>query len=67
VAGVRNVQVYVVSQIGQPIEAPAAVDIQVVADDLESARSEGICIARQVLDQLPNVWQGVMRREFRLY
>jgi S-adenosylmethionine synthetase len=67
VAGVHNVQVYLVSQIGQPIDTPAAVDIQVVADDMESVRSEGICIARQVLDQLPNVWQGVMRREFRLY
>lgn len=67
VAGVRNVQVYVVSQIGQPIDTPAAVDVQLVAGDLESARGESACIAKQVLDQLPNVWQGVMRREFSLY
>jgi S-adenosylmethionine synthetase len=67
VDGVRNVQVYVVSQIGQPIDTPAAVDIQLVAGDLESARSESECIAKRVLDQLPNVWQGVMRREFSLY
>jgi S-adenosylmethionine synthetase len=67
VPGVRSAQVYVVSQIGRPIDAPAAVDIQVVAGDLEQVQSECLCIAQQVLEQLPNVWQGVMRREFRLY
>jgi S-adenosylmethionine synthetase len=67
VAGVRNVQVYLVSQIGRPIDTPAAVDIQLVADDLEAARGEATCIAQQVLAQVPHLWQGVMRREFSLY
>jgi len=67
VAGVRNVQVYLVSQIGRPIDTPAAVDIQLVADDLEAARGDATCIAQQVLAQLSNLWQGVMRREFSLY
>jgi S-adenosylmethionine synthetase len=67
VAGVRNAQVYIVSQIGKPIDTEAIVDIQVVADDLDAARREGECIAQQVLAGLPNVWQGVMQREFSLY
>jgi S-adenosylmethionine synthetase len=67
VAGVQSAQVYVVSQIGRPIDTGAMVDIQVIAEDLDSARSEGACIAEQVLAQLPNVWRGVMQREFSLY
>jgi S-adenosylmethionine synthetase len=67
VPGVRNAQVYLVSQIGKPIDTEAVVDIQVVADDLDAAQREGECIAQQVLAGLPNVWQGVMRREFSLY
>jgi S-adenosylmethionine synthetase len=67
VPGVRNAQVYMVSQIGQPIDTDAVVDIQVVADDMEAARREGECIAQQVLAGLPNVWRGVMQREFSLY
>src|SRR5947209_14882200 len=61
VLGVHTVQVYLVSQIGRPIDTPAAVDIQVVADDFDTARSESACIAQHVLTQLPNLWQGVMR------
>jgi S-adenosylmethionine synthetase len=67
VPGVHNAQVYIVSQIGKPIDTEAVVDIQVVAEDLDAAQLEGECIAQQVLAGLPNVWQGVMRREFSLY
>jgi S-adenosylmethionine synthetase len=67
VPGVKNAQVYIVSQIGKPIDTDAIVNIQVVADDLDAAQTEGTCIAQDVLAQLPNVWQGVMRREFSLY
>jgi S-adenosylmethionine synthetase len=67
VPGVRNAQVYIVSQIGKPIDSDAIVNIQVVADDLVAAQTEGECIAQQVLAGLPSVWQGVMRREFSLY
>ena len=67
VPGVRNAQVYIVSQIGRPIDTDAIVNIQVVADDLDAAQTEGTCIARDVLAGLPNVWQGVMEREFSLY
>jgi S-adenosylmethionine synthetase len=67
VPGVRSAEVYLVSQIGRPIDTPAAVDLQLVADDLPQAREEAECIARDVLAHLPNVWQGVLRREYRLY
>jgi S-adenosylmethionine synthetase len=67
IPGVRAAQVCLVSQIGKPIESPLAVDIEVVAEDLESARIEAECIAQQTLVQLPNLWQRVMRREFSLY
>jgi len=67
VPGVGNAQVYIVSQIGKRIDTEAMVDIQVVAEDMEAAQREGECIAQQVLAGLPNVWQGVMRREFSLY
>jgi S-adenosylmethionine synthetase len=67
IAGVRTAQVYLVSQIGRPIDLPLTVDIQLVAENLESARAESECIAQATLAQLPNLWQGVMRREFSLY
>jgi S-adenosylmethionine synthetase len=67
VPGVKNAQVYIVSQIGKPIDTDANVNIQVVAEDLDTAQTEGTCIAREVLAGLPNVWRGVMEREFSLY
>jgi S-adenosylmethionine synthetase len=67
IPGVRTAQVYLVSQIGRPIDLPLTVEIQLVAENLESARAESECIAQATLAQLPNLWQGVMRREFSLY
>jgi S-adenosylmethionine synthetase len=67
VPGVQNAQVYIVSQIGKPIDTDAIVNIQVVAEDLDAAQTEGTCIAREVLAGLPQVWRGVMEREFSLY
>jgi S-adenosylmethionine synthetase len=63
----RNVQVYLVSQIGRPIDTDATVDIQVVADDLDVAQTEGTCIAREVLSELPTLWRRVQQREFSLF
>lgn len=67
VPGVQSAQVYIVSQIGKPIDTGARVDIQVIAEDIEAARSEGECIAQQVLTGLPEIWRGVMERQFSLY
>jgi S-adenosylmethionine synthetase len=67
VPGVQSAQVSLVSQIGKPIDTGAFVDIQVIAEDIATARSEGECIAQQVLAGLPDVWRGVMERKFSLY
>src|SRR5205085_7031513 len=40
VAGVQSAQVYIVSQIGKPIDTGAVADIQVIAEDVAAARSE---------------------------
>ena len=64
----QQVYVYLVSSIGVPITEPRAVNIELYGDcDVDKVRKSVESIAEEVINDLPNVWKGFVKREYQLW
>ncbi len=65
---IEQVYCYIVSQIGAPITEPKALNIEVFGNvDLNAVRSSIESIAAEVVETLPHVWKGFVKREYQLW
>ncbi|MFO7835570.1 MAG: methionine adenosyltransferase [Candidatus Thorarchaeota archaeon] len=63
-----QVYCYLVSQIGAPITEPSAVNIELYGDcDISKIRSSVESISEAVIEKLPHVWKGFVKREYQLW
>jgi S-adenosylmethionine synthetase len=63
-----QVYVYMVSQIGAPITEPQAINVELYGDcDVDAVRDSVDSITEEVINKLPYVWKGFMKREYQLW
>ncbi|NWF95542.1 MAG: methionine adenosyltransferase [Candidatus Thorarchaeota archaeon] len=63
-----QVYCYVVSQIGAPITRPQAVNVELYGDcNLSAVKASVESIAREVIDTLPDLWKGFVKRRYQLW
>ncbi|MEM4735459.1 MAG: methionine adenosyltransferase [Candidatus Thorarchaeota archaeon] len=63
-----QVYCYLVSQIGAPITEPRAVNVELYGDcDVNKVKGSVESIASEVISRLPNVWEGFVKRKYRLW
>ncbi len=63
-----QVYCYLVSKIGAPITEPQAVNIELYGDcNLSGIQSSIESIAAEVIQKLPSVWRGFVKREYQLW
>lgn len=65
---VENVSVYIVSQIGAKITEPQGINLEINMDgSIDSVKSTAEAIAEEVMEDMPNIWQGFMQRKYELF
>ncbi|MEM3585788.1 MAG: methionine adenosyltransferase, partial [Candidatus Jordarchaeaceae archaeon] len=65
---IENVSVYIVSQIGAPITEPQAINLEVnMEGPINTVKSTAEAIAEEVMQDMPNIWKGFLRREYELF
>jgi S-adenosylmethionine synthetase len=63
-----QVYCYIVSQIGAPITEPQAVNIELYGDcDVNKVRKSVQSISSEVVQKLPKVWEGFVKRQYQLW
>jgi len=63
-----QVYCYLVSQIGAPITEPKAVNVELYGDcNLDAVRKSVATIASQVIQELPHLWKGFVKRKYQLW
>jgi len=67
VAGVRQAEVQLLSQIGRPIDDPRMCYISLMADDLTAARKEATSIADEMLGDIRKVTEDVIHGRVRTF
>lgn len=55
---------YIVSQIGKPINEPLVLDIQVKGKDIDKKAIR--LIAEKMLDEMPVMWKGVLKKRYQI-
>ncbi|MHA1578365.1 MAG: methionine adenosyltransferase [Candidatus Freyarchaeota archaeon] len=65
---VENVSVYIVSQIGAPITEPQGINLEINMDgSINTVKSTAEAIAEEVLEDMPNIWKGFIKRKYELF
>lgn len=63
-----QVYCYLVSQIGAPITQPKAVNVELYGDcNLEKVKDSVESIIEEVINKLPRVWEGFVKRQYQLW
>jgi S-adenosylmethionine synthetase len=58
--GVKQVYIYLVSQIGKPINQPQLTHIKIWGDFEEKVEREILDLVRERIDQLPKLWERIV-------
>jgi S-adenosylmethionine synthetase len=58
--GVKQVYIYLVSQIGKPINQPQLTHIKIWGDFEENVEREILDLVRERIDQLPKLWERIV-------
>ena len=59
---------YIVSQIGEPINKPQAINVEVYSDEpLPKIRKTAEAIAAEVMKEMPETWRGFLERKYELF
>ncbi len=63
-----QVYCYLVSQIGAPITEPKAINVELYGEcDIEKASKSVESITEEVINKLPRVWEGFVKRQYQLW
>jgi len=64
---IEEAYVYLVSQIGKPITDPQACDVKVrTKRDIKAIEEEIQKIAKEELEQIPEIWKGYVEKKFQV-
>ena len=65
---VEHCNCYIVSQIGNPITQPLALNVQIYPQPvIKSVSSTVQSITEEIMAEMPNLWKGFVNRKFEVY
>ena len=63
----EQVSCFIVSEIGKPINEPQAINLEILSLRTTELEKDVQAIAREEMEDLPNCWKGIVRREHSLF
>lgn len=65
---IDEVLCYMVSEIGAPITQPQAINLEVYTEEnISPIRDDVTAIIKEVLEDMPHIWEGFIKREYELF